>query len=285
VLANEDQNNPGNFAYPLHREVTFEGYIGSEKEFWLYMRVHPAEEWEVYTEISLDDLRTLLDEQPDDLFLTGLPFFGAARVIDTQREYINFQNGTGVRSLVYYSQSYAPVTDGRLVYLFSGMTDDRNYLVHIAFALDSAMLPDDTTLNENFNYGAYLAYSPDLFRDNMRQMISLAPDGMFRPRPSDIDQLIESLYVGEPELCGELPSLVSVGDTVRQALDNDPLRVRDGANGTMIESFLPGEEAVVINGPECIDGIVWWQIFRENDWNGWVAEAAGDTYFIEPIDQ
>jgi len=284
VAANESELNPGNFAYPAHREVTFEGYIGSEQEFWLYIRVHPADEWEQYTELSLDDLRAMLDERTDSPLLIGLPLFGAGRAFEVRSKYIDFQNGSGVRSLVQYSQSGAPPVDGNLIYLFSGMTDDQTYVLHIAFALDSALLPDSDTMMQQFDFDAFGDYGLESFSPSMISLLSTAPDETFRPRLSDLDILIESLMVDDFELCGAVPSVLKVGDTVRQVLDNSPLRVRDAANGQTIESFLPSEEAVVIDGPICIDGVVWWQVIRLDHWAGWVAELQDDAYYLERVD-
>ncbi len=286
VPANTDELNPQSQAHPTYRNVTFDGYAGSQQEFWLYVRVHPAEEWESLTGLTLDDLRTQLNDRPNAPYLTGLPGVGAARYLEVNPTYVDFQNGGGVRALVQYTQSGAPVVDGELIYLFAGLTDDRAYLVHAAFALDSTLLPSDAARDERFDFDAYLEYqivSDNAFQTAISSVLSAAPDETFTPHVSDLDALVASLRVEAPELCGEVPSLLAVGDTVQQALEGVPLRVRDSANGTMTNSFYPGEEAVIVAGPECIDGIVWWDVFREGEWGGWVAELEDDTYYLTEI--
>lgn len=285
VPSNLGEAGPDFAVRPLRREVNFLGYVGSEQEVWLHIRVYEADAWDSVSIAPIDDLRTLLDEHPDAPALTGLAPINAGRLLTTLVAYQDFQNGQGVRGIVRYAQAPIPVADGELIYLFAGLTDDRKYLVHVAFPLDSALIPTREALDERFNASLFFDYDYQIFNSSIATMLTNAPDEMFRPRLSDIDALIASLHVGEaPELCGELPSRLEVDDTVRQALENDPLRVRDTANGEVIESFFPGEEGIITAGPECIDGIVWWQVIHPDAWVGWVAETQGDRYFLEPVD-
>ena len=249
--------------------------------------MHPAAQWEAITQISLDELRTQLDERPTEPYLTGLPWVGAARFINADPAYVNFQNGIGIRALVQYTQSGSPVVDGELLYQFVGLTDDREYLVHAAFALDSSLISADADRDTDFNFNAYVEYqifSDHAFQDNLSVLLSTAPDNTFTPRLSDVDTFIKSLRVDTVEWCGETPSLLSVGDTVQQRLDV-PLRVRDSANGRVIINFLPDEEAVIVDGPECVNGVVWWNAFRVNHWSGWVAELEGETYYLTEVNE
>lgn len=289
VFANVNLSNPQVAAYPTHRSVTFLGYRGAEENpSWLYLRVHPAAEWEDITQIPLDDLRTQLDDRPANPYLTGLPLMGAARLLNVEPTYVVFQNGSGIRALVQYIQSGAPVVDGELIYQFVGMTDDRKYLVHAAFPLTSTLLPTDADRDTQFNFDTYTEYltvSDNAFPQVIADVLATVPDTAFTPRLGDLDTFMASLRVDEPPAwCGEVPSRLSPNDTVQQAIDVT-LRVRDSANGKTTNSFYPGEEAAIIDGPVCVAGVVWWKVFRVNAWSGWVAELEGDAYYLEKVNE
>lgn len=117
----------------------------------------------------------------------------------------------------------------------------------------------------------------------MSEMLATAPDQSFTPPISELDSLINSLLVEIPEWCSAVPSLLGNGDTVQTTLETSPLRVRDSADGTPVDNFLPGETAVIIGEPVCIDGIVWWHAIQVDEWVGWIAELEGDTYYLERV--
>ena len=63
------------------------------------------------------------------------------------------------------------------------------------------------------------------------------------------------------------------------------LNVREapGLNGAEMLRLAQGEVFDIVAGPQCVDGFNWWRI-KQFDLTGWVAEAAGSTYMIEPFD-
>ncbi len=271
---------PQIFHRPLYRRAVFQGYVGTEQEFWIYINVYPVQAWEDVTGILMDDLRELLAERPEEPVMAGLPEINAALALVAREAYIDFQNGSGVRSIVRYTQAPIPPADGDLIYFFAGLTDDEQYLVHVAFALDSVLIPNNDVMYELFNFEQSMDYF-ELLYTTLDAMIMRAPDEAFYPRLSDVDALVESLFVGDvPEFCGDVPSLLAIDDTVEQVLEVDPLRVRVSPNGEVIDEFLPDEEAVVVDGPECVNGVVWWQVIRVDEWVGWVAELQGDSYYL-----
>ncbi len=82
--------------------------------------------------------------------------------------------------------------------------------------------------------------------------------------------------------CGNLESLLQVGDTAMQVLGSSSLRVRETPAGEVLAgiNLFPGDTVLIIGGPKCIDNTVWWQIEPTNDtWQGWVAESK-DQYYL-----
>lgn len=60
------------------------------------------------------------------------------------------------------------------------------------------------------------------------------------------------------------------------------VRQSPGLSGQGIVRLPNGEIFNVTGGPECVDGIYWWQIQR-NDLVGWVAEAVDGSYLVDPF--
>jgi Tol biopolymer transport system component len=89
-----------------------------------------------------------------------------------------------------------------------------------------------------------------------------------------------------PACPGAQPSRIARGMRVYVAYD-PPLRNRvraaAGTNATTIGYMDPGGEAVILDGPGCADGWVWWQVRLDNGLSGWTAEGDGDVYWLVPL--
>lgn len=84
--------------------------------------------------------------------------------------------------------------------------------------------------------------------------------------------------------CNTLPARLITGETGRVAFtDGAALNMRTSADRTSdVVGLLPeGMVFDVLEGPVCADDINWWRI-QSGDVSGWVAEAAGGVYLIEP---
>ncbi|MEP7285522.1 MAG: SH3 domain-containing protein [Chloroflexota bacterium] len=64
-----------------------------------------------------------------------------------------------------------------------------------------------------------------------------------------------------------------------------PLRVRQMPSKQGVEVMQLGlnDQFLVVAGPACADGYLWWQINVDNGVNGWVAEGTTASYFVEPL--
>lgn len=88
--------------------------------------------------------------------------------------------------------------------------------------------------------------------------------------------------VGAVTCDGALPSRTRVGDRVTVVTEPDPLRVRsEPQTGEIIELIYKGYQMPVVGGPQCLNGIVWWQIELRDARLGWVAEGLDDEYFYD----
>jgi serine/threonine protein kinase len=94
--------------------------------------------------------------------------------------------------------------------------------------------------------------------------------------------------ITQNEVCmGGLPTRLHIGD---QAYVNlypaTPNRVRDKPDstyGSIIGRIQPGEQVIILDGPECNDGWVWWKIRSlQTGTEGWTAEGENPSYWLVP---
>lgn len=82
------------------------------------------------------------------------------------------------------------------------------------------------------------------------------------------------------------PSLLHKGDYA-QVTQFPPIsnrvRLKPGINEERTGTLLPGENLVVIDGPACADGFVWWNVRSESGVSGWTAEGKGQDYYLVPV--
>ena len=101
---------------------------------------------------------------------------------------------------------------------------------------------------------------------------------------SGVLEPIVPLY-GPWEACpGTYWSNLRVGDTAMVSQDPPlPNRVRQTPNkqGEVLGQIPPGENLLILDGPECANGWVWWYISAENqNLSGWTAEGDETSYWL-----
>ena len=87
--------------------------------------------------------------------------------------------------------------------------------------------------------------------------------------------------------CSALPTRLS--PTIRAQVEPGPgtannLRDAPGLDSTVINQISPGGRFVVMDGPECVNGYLWWQVNVDGQ-IGWTAEYNPATldYWLEPL--
>lgn len=61
------------------------------------------------------------------------------------------------------------------------------------------------------------------------------------------------------------------------------IRETPGKDGKLIANLAEGIPFVVLEGPQCQDGLLWWKIKADNGVIGWTAEGDKDKYYFMPI--
>ena len=123
-----------------------------------------------------------------------------------------------------------------------------------------------------------------------KRLIWLAPDGQITEGPV-IDDYAADLFWGpaawridQPAACGDaLPPRLIVGDYGVVRGDTTPNNLRDQpATGEILGQLQPGDMFLVIEGPECVDGLYWWKVDNLDGVVGWTAEGNSQTYWVNP---
>ncbi|HSL47108.1 MAG TPA: hypothetical protein VK897_26960 [Anaerolineales bacterium] len=161
--------------------------------------IYPAQEYAEMSEFAkteIEELQSLLQTRPPAIEgeMPALPLINAAQVFHAQVEYLDFQNGQGVRFISQYSQDISPVFNQSLFYTFQGLTNDGAYYVAAFFPLAAEELPDDPFVED---YDAFSARYQDYLNETISQLDSFSAD-QFDPDLDVLDDVIQSLAVDIP---------------------------------------------------------------------------------------
>jgi len=194
--------------WPQHRVITLNGYPDQDKFFSAIIRVLPLESYPVVdnTPASLvTDLKNVLATKPSTslVALPILPVFYANQAFRLKIDYLDFQNGSGVRFLTEYAQYYVPMDNHDLFYTFQGLTNGDKYWVSAILPVSHAILPDTA---ESTSVPAGGLPIPDwdsptfdtdfaTYYQGMSAIMNGQPDDSFTPSISCLDQLIQSLKI------------------------------------------------------------------------------------------
>lgn len=97
---------------------------------------------------------------------------------------------------------------------------------------------------------------------------------------------IEPFALGRATCPGAQPPRLAPGEQGRVTLDPPlPSRVRaePHTGGEYLDQLPPGHVFTTVSGPICDDANRWWWLVRTADLEGWIAEGADGTYYLEPL--
>lgn len=196
--------------WPQHRQFSYSGYPLSGKIFEPIMRVYPVAEYAALQDFvneQVTALQTLIASRPAQIegSLPFLPTLGAAQAFHTNVQYLDFQNGSGVRFLTEYAQYLAPYNNYDLFYTFQGLTADGKYWISAMFPINHPILPATYDSTEVPAGGIPIPQmsSPtyveemDAYYANMKALIELQPAESFTPALDCLDRYFTSLSIGD----------------------------------------------------------------------------------------
>ncbi|MEE4195724.1 MAG: hypothetical protein V2J07_11050 [Anaerolineae bacterium] len=181
---------------PEFSRATLDAYVISEHLMKPQIFVYPVEELMAANEgasMIVIDLQALLDAPQETETMPLLPLFNAAQIMHTQVQYLDFQNGRGVRYLTFLSQGIVPINNFELIYTYQGLTNDGKYYVAAILPVTHPSLPADGMVTGN---------EPDEFMNdtqtyiaNVAQALNVEASNTFTPDLTLLDAMIASMEV------------------------------------------------------------------------------------------
>jgi hypothetical protein len=141
-------------------------------------------------------LQTLLAQSATtDLATADLPFppiFNAAKIVNLKPEYLDFQNGRGLRYLTFFSQAASPITNYGLFYTFQGITTDGLYYINAILPVGQSELHED---DSDFQIDAAFYNYYETYLAQAQMQVNEALDDSFTPDLASLDAMISSMSV------------------------------------------------------------------------------------------
>jgi len=181
---------------PQHTRVTLEGYPITNHLMQPQIFIYPVEELKAANEGAgqiVASLQTLLQTPQEMPNMPFLPLFNAAQVMHAHVQYLDFQNGQGVRYLTEFDQGIVPINNHELIYTYQGLTSDGKYYVAAVLPVNHPSLPADETVSGNepaeftSDFPAYLA--------NVAGTLNTQAAATFTPDLTLLDAMMSSLEI------------------------------------------------------------------------------------------
>lgn len=213
VTSPPDPASDNPFQTPSYYQLDFQGFVvpaGSDSRGWRVPRLYiiPVANMQSfpgggYGTSALSQLQQILASKPAVISekMPVVPHwinFNNGEVFHSNMQYLNFQNGSGVRFLAEYAQSAFPV--GKVIsYIFQGLTNDGNYYVSLTLpisqtALDQYNDPYNTSISDEASYQVFAANYASYLQGAVA-ILETTPASNFTPDLGRLDALIQSLSV------------------------------------------------------------------------------------------
>ena len=115
-----------------------------------------------------------------------------------QPQIIEFQNGSGIRYISYYSQGPNPVLEHEVFYTFQGLTEDREFYVSAFFPVRTGIFPTEPPACSQCGEPDYDPFAEwtAVLNEQLTQLNAQAADD-FAPSLNMLDDLIKSIHIGQ----------------------------------------------------------------------------------------
>lgn len=161
---------------------------------WNEILIYPVLLTEELNLRDFSELEDALANRPMPVPIVISPRINAGMPLYTRAEYIDFENGSGIRYIAHITQDYTPVSP---LYIFTGLTDDGLHYVEMVYFVRSELLEFsdvtqtfyDTPFEEvSTVYGDYI--------DGAAEILDTADADSFTPSLDDVDDFVRSLHIG-----------------------------------------------------------------------------------------
>jgi len=201
-----DQNSAPWDVTPGHIELTFDGYALQDRFHEPKIYIYPASAYAALLPGATQNILLLQDVLANPAQLLGannmpsIPFFNAGAVFVSRENIIQFQNGSGVRMLTQYAQSFAQVNNHEMFYHFQGLTSDGQFYIIAILPLSAPVLAESWDADAPPEGVPFAGYSdPDAnfqaYYDQIIAKLNTLPEDAFNPSLTKLDTLIGTLQI------------------------------------------------------------------------------------------
>jgi hypothetical protein len=196
VAAVPADNAPYWEVLPEYTRLTLEGYPVTNHLMQPQLFIYPVAELLAVNEGAgqvAASLQTLIQSPQEIPNLPFLPLFNAAQVMHAHVQYLDFQNGQGLRYLTTFAQGMAPINNYELIYTYQGLTSDGQYYVAAVLPIHHPSLPENGNITGNeppeftSDFPTYVA--------NVVNALNPQAGNSFTPDLTQLDAMISSLEI------------------------------------------------------------------------------------------
>ena len=196
-----EANDPIEWSYPAHRQLAFEGYTLSDTYHQPKILVYPVAEYASLNPnfpTSFSELQNMIATKPEQpVSIPFLPVWNAAQMIRAQIEYLDFTDGSGIRFLTMYGQSFYPVNNRHMFYAFQGITSDGQYVISAVLPVSHPALPATENDIPGGDWDAFAA-NFTTYIEETRVLLNSQAVTSFSPDLQMLDDMISSISVTSP---------------------------------------------------------------------------------------
>lgn len=214
---------------------------------------------------QLEGIRTAINKKlRDETSVTSLPEFRDVFIKDKIGLFQagRFGSGYGLFAIAVDNDKQNPN------YVFFGFSADMQYLYYIKLPV-------------RLTFGQLAQATMNDFSPSIKTLNAM----------TKFTQLSDTIQVLNPAQSGKCPGAppftLQLGDWARVSVDPPiPSRIRStpGSSGEVVGNAQPGENLLVIDGPQCANGYTWWKVRSLAGMEGWTIEGDTSSYWlIEPI--
>lgn len=146
-------------------------------------------------EESVDGLQSLLTtEDPKPSYVPFVPIYYAAQLLHAQVNYLDFQNGKGVRFITQYGQAVVPISNDSAFYAFIGLTDDGGYLISATLPVTHPLFYEDVMTEPEEGWQTF-AENFETYISNMETKLTTQSPDAFFPHLSPLDEMMASFLI------------------------------------------------------------------------------------------
>jgi hypothetical protein len=191
---------------PGHIELTFDGYALQDRFHKPKIYIYPASAYAALLPGAAQNILLLQDVLSNPAQLLGannmpsIPFFNAGAIFIARDNIIQFQNGSGVRMLTQYAQSFAQVNNHEMFYHFQGLTSDGQHYIIAILPISAPILAENweaTAPSDGVPFPGYT--DPDIdfqaYYDQIIAKLNTVPGDAFNPSLEKLDTLIGTLQI------------------------------------------------------------------------------------------